>query len=204
MTTSISFGKRSQGRIIINGTTVVVVDVRVSEAHNFTSKITDYPIEDGAVLSDHVLINPSSISMTGTVSNTPLPKVGTEIPTTGNGERRSDIAYEALIKANREKQTVVYDSTLASYTGIITDLTFVKNNSTGESINFSATFREVRKGFVKRADPSTFPNENALALSIKDRASTKKNNGKKRLSAWDEAQKRAALERGLDTAERTP
>lgn len=204
MTTSIAFGKRSQGSIIINSTTVVTIDVRVNENHNFSSKVTDYPIEDGAVLSDHIIISPFTINMTGIVSNTPLPKLGSEVSTTGKGERRSDVAYEALVRANRTKQSVVYESTLAAYSGILTDLSIIKNNSTGESVTFTATFREVRTGFVKRADPSTFPNANALAASIKDRASTVKNDGKKQLSAWEEAQKRAAEQRALSIAGRTP
>jgi hypothetical protein len=204
MPTSISFGKRSEGSIIINGTTIVTIDVRVSESHNFSSKTTDYPIEDGSLLTDHVIVDPFSVGLNGIVSNTPLPKVGTEVSTTGNGERRSDVAYEALVTASRTKQSVVFESTLASYSGIITDLSFSKDSSTGESINFSATFREVRTGFVKRADPDTFPNENALAASIADRASTEKNNGSKRLSAWSEAQRRAALNQAEDTAGRNP
>jgi len=35
MASSLSFGKRAQGRIIINGTTIVAIDVRVSENHAF-------------------------------------------------------------------------------------------------------------------------------------------------------------------------
>ena len=204
MTTSLSFGKRSQGRIIINGTTIVVIDVRVSETHDFSSRTTDYPVEDGSVLSDHVIVDPFTISMTGVVSNTPLPKTGTEESTTDNGERRSDVAYQELVTANRTKKTVVYDSTLASYSGILTSLSFSKDNTTGESISFSATFKETRKGFIKRADPETFPNDNALAASVSDRASTEKNNGNKKLSAWNEAQRRAALRNAEEIAGVTP
>jgi len=204
MASSLSFGKRAQGRIIINGTTIVAIDVRVSENHAFKSRTTDYPIEDGSVLADHVIIDPFIIGMTGIVSNTPLPRLGNEISTTGIGERRSDVAYEALVKANRFKSSVIYESTLATYSGVLTDLSVLKDSSTGESISFSATFKEVRKGLIKRADPATFPNENALSSAIADRASAESNQGTERPNAWDEAQRRAALNNANSIAEVNP
>jgi hypothetical protein len=204
MTTSLTFGRRAQGSIIIDGITTVEIDVRVSESHSFSSKTTDYPVEDGSILSDHVLVNPFSIGMTGIVSNTPIPTTGAVIPTTGNGERRSDTAYENLVKASREKKSVVYNSTLASYSGILTELSFPKDSTTGESIQFSATFKEIRKGFVLRADPQTFPNSNALSAQVSDRASSEINNGNERPSAWEEAQRRVALNNAQSIAERNP
>lgn len=204
MANSLSFGKRSQGRIIIDGTTIVTIDVRVSENHTFKSRTTDYPVEDGSVLADHVIVDPFVIGMTGVISNTPLPRLGNEISTTGIGERRSDVAYEALVKANRQKSNVIYDSTLATYSGILTDLSVTKDSNTGEAISFSATFKEIRKGLIKRADPTTFPNENALSSAVADRASSETNQGTERLSAWDEAQRRVALENATSIAEVNP
>lgn len=204
MANSLSFGKRSQGRIIINGTTIVAIDVRVSENHTFKSRTTDYPIEDGSVLADHVIVDPFVIGMTGIISNTPLPRLGSEMSTTGIGERRSDVAYEALVKANRNKSTVIYESTLATYSGALTDLSVQKDSNSGESLPFSATFKEIRKGLITRADPATFPNENALSSAIADRASTQNNQGTERPNAWDEAQRRAALDNANSIAEVNP
>lgn len=53
--------------------TVFQFDATLNEAHNLNSTPTMFPLEDGSVISDHIVQNPIQISLTGLVTDTPLP-----------------------------------------------------------------------------------------------------------------------------------
>lgn len=53
--------------------TVLYFDAVLSETHQATSLPTMFPVEDGSVISDHVIQNPITLSLTGIISDTPLP-----------------------------------------------------------------------------------------------------------------------------------
>lgn len=54
--------------------TVFQFDATISESHNMDSAPTAFPLEDGSVISDHIIQAPVSIQLTGVVSDTPLPE----------------------------------------------------------------------------------------------------------------------------------
>lgn len=54
------------------GNTIVVFDVAMSETYGFAAKPTEYPIETGASISDHIIRSPASIEMTCIVSDSPI------------------------------------------------------------------------------------------------------------------------------------
>lgn len=49
-----------------------VFDLTRSEQHNFVSKLTKNPIEDGSTVTDQVVVDPASFSCTVCISNTPI------------------------------------------------------------------------------------------------------------------------------------
>jgi len=53
--------------------TVLVFDAVINETHSFASTPTMFPLEDGSVISDHIVQSPVTLSLTGIVSDTPLP-----------------------------------------------------------------------------------------------------------------------------------
>jgi hypothetical protein len=50
----------------------VHIDVTLTENHNFESEVTDNPVEEGVVISDHIDLKPESLTITGVISDTPL------------------------------------------------------------------------------------------------------------------------------------
>lgn len=52
---------------------LVQLDAYESESHENTVTITDHPVETGVVITDHARDNPASVSLSGTVSNVPMP-----------------------------------------------------------------------------------------------------------------------------------
>jgi hypothetical protein len=49
------------------------IDAVLTEQHSVTGEVTQFPIEGGARISDHVLLQPERLRLDGVVSNTPLP-----------------------------------------------------------------------------------------------------------------------------------
>lgn len=52
--------------------TVLQFDACINEQHGRDAQVTTNPIEDGSVISDHVVVQPLGLSLTGIVSDTPL------------------------------------------------------------------------------------------------------------------------------------
>ena len=50
----------------------VVIDGLLEESHIRKTSVTKYPVENGSVISDHILNEPESVTIVGCVTNTPL------------------------------------------------------------------------------------------------------------------------------------
>src|SRR4030065_929781 len=50
---------------------VVQLDCTISEIHTDEAKITDYPVQTGSVVSDHIRLQPTTIELEVIVTNTP-------------------------------------------------------------------------------------------------------------------------------------
>ena len=48
------------------------IDVTLTENHSFESEVTENPVEEGVVISDHIDLKPESLTITGVISDTPL------------------------------------------------------------------------------------------------------------------------------------
>lgn len=51
---------------------VLQFDACINEQHGREAQVTTNPVEDGAVISDHIIVQPLGLSLTGVVSDTPL------------------------------------------------------------------------------------------------------------------------------------
>lgn len=59
-------------QIIQNKNTVVQLDCSVKESHGRKSPPTEFPVEDGDTVSDHIIIKPLTLELTGIISDTPI------------------------------------------------------------------------------------------------------------------------------------
>lgn len=48
------------------------MDVTLREAHSFTNNITQYPVENGSTITDHIRQNPDKLTIEGLITNTPI------------------------------------------------------------------------------------------------------------------------------------
>lgn len=64
-------GKR-RVQLIQNNNTVVQLDCSLKENHKRESTPTENPIEDGTNISDHIILKPHELELTGFISDTPI------------------------------------------------------------------------------------------------------------------------------------
>ncbi|MBL4769533.1 MAG: hypothetical protein JKY94_17805 [Rhodobacteraceae bacterium] len=78
----------------------VPVDLRVSEVHKKESLVTQQPLEDGSIVSDHIILQPDTVEITAIISNYDGPLV----PAIG---ARAKTAWQEL--ARLRKLQVLFD-----------------------------------------------------------------------------------------------
>lgn len=80
----------------------VDVPVRISEDHENTATVTSIPVESGATLSDHIILQPITLNVSAEVNNAG----------TGNSKAKSVMeAFYSMIK-KRQLQTVATEHTI--------------------------------------------------------------------------------------------
>lgn len=59
---------------------IMVFDAVTRETHSLSSKLTEYPVETGSIISDHVIHNPITLEIEALVSNTPFQLLDVKAP----------------------------------------------------------------------------------------------------------------------------
>ena len=180
------------------------IDAVTNETHSRTSELTNFPIEDGAAITDHVKLDPISIEIDGFISDAPVAPLGIraigdvtrnirnallpgrfenddDVP---NSTSRSPLdAWEYLNKVWRDRNLIVVVSSLQVYRNmILTSLSAPKSARIGKSLEFRASLREVR---ILESEEIFFPTlevgvdeEAKKKLDARARAAKKNNKGR--------------------------
>jgi Dit-like phage tail protein len=130
----------------------IELDVIVDESTNSSTTITSNPVENGADVNDHIIINPMTFSMSGIVSDTKVGILGglgaLEQITSGNAFTKDDTpskeAWEELLElqANRTPFTLV--TNLKEYDNVVIEsLSTSQNKDTSNSLHFTANMKEI-------------------------------------------------------------
>lgn len=113
------------------------LDLIVSEGHNFSSEITQFNVEDGSEITDHIRRNLFQGTLTGKVSNFSLSQDGI---TSNRAQETYDKLREIWLNEQLIDIVTIYD--VFENVGI-SNISAPRNNSTGEAIEFDISFQEV-------------------------------------------------------------
>lgn len=116
---------------------LLTVDVTLEESHELGAELTDWPIEGGALITDHVRLQPRSLTVRGFVSDTPLNAVGLSL-----GRSRAASAFFILETMWQARIPFVVVSQLRVYRNMIID-SLVVPKQREEALRFTCTMREV-------------------------------------------------------------
>ena len=132
MVLSLLFGKKyAQTQI-----GAVFLDATISEDHQYNSRVTNYPLEDGTDITDHVILEPEIVQISGVVSDTPLSFL--------SSFNRSVTAFNQLIRIHQNKERVTLVTGIKIYTDmVLTSLQVPREIRTGQSLIFNMTLQKV-------------------------------------------------------------
>lgn len=117
------------------------VDVATAEDHSFDSEVTEYPVESGADVADHVRPRPQMVSIEGIVTNTPI---GSQAQPTLDAQRSSE-ALAMLLAMRDAREPIRVETALKTYENMLLEaLNVTENAETGDALRFRASFKQLQ------------------------------------------------------------
>lgn len=174
MTVNILFGKKA-GKIA-----ELQLDASISESHQYENEVTQFTVESGATISDHVYLHPEKVDIDGFVTNTPITVVYEDVneilekksgvievkSTSREGViSRVETARDVLLRIsgrkvqgeNQDPEVIDIITGLRVYTNmILTSLTIPRDAGMGQSLHFSASFTKYKTVTSKTVPQSMF------------------------------------------------
>lgn len=117
-----------------------LIDVMTSEEHVYEADITDYPVEDGADVTDNIRPKGVQVTVHCIISNTPfgpISDVRTSTPP-------ADECYEHLRQLIKNRALVTIRTSLKTFNNMaLKSLTIPRRSGGGDFLEFTATFIHV-------------------------------------------------------------
>lgn len=130
----------------------IELDVIVNETTQSSATITSNPVENGADVNDHIIINPMTFSMSGIVSDTKVNIIGGEIgisqlssgDTFTKNDTPSKEAWEELLELQASRIPFTLITNLKDYDNVVIEnLAVTQNKDSSNALNFTANMKEI-------------------------------------------------------------
>lgn len=162
------------------------IEATLSEQHSMTATVSKFPVEGGAIVSDHIVNDPEKVSLECFISNTPIGK------DSGNFAQDAFDQLKKLWEA-RELLDIVTQYKVYSDMAII-DISVPLNNKTGQAIQFTIDLIKIKK--VQATSVTVY--SQSLSPAVADQASTSLNLGPKTYTPASNTYKQLAEEKLLE------
>lgn len=145
----------------------VTVDASLSEDHKFPAMLTENPVEDGTVFTDHVVLQPTTLELECRISD------ATQSLGSIRGANTAADAFKALVSLQKSRETFTVSTGLSVYQNMMfEELSVPRVALDGNSIRFHARLREI---LIVGDDAAT--NRDRIADGVKHTALTVRSNG---------------------------
>lgn len=124
----------------------ITVDATINDSVSYDSGITSFPIEDGSYISDHITLQPYSVSINGIITDTPffLPNIFENVAFNSSSVSRVKNAYEELLTLYINKEPFTVITGLDIYSDMFfTSFNIARDANTGHALSFDAKFEKV-------------------------------------------------------------
>lgn len=131
------------------------IDIAKSETYSFESEVTDFPVEEGANVSDHIRTNPVVITLECVVSNTPIGLIAQDpsrqaldfdrdlaVPDAETPVPAND-AFERLVAIWKARKPVSIDTSRGRFDNMVLSLEFPISLETSGGLVFTATLKQI-------------------------------------------------------------
>jgi hypothetical protein len=173
------------GELFIDGTHLETID--------YSSEITNHPIETGSSISDHIYINPLKVKMEGSITEASVDIIGTVKDIAGlfdgnllnnavnkfkGNSTKLTAAYELLKDLHASKSLVTVINYLDTFDNMVIEtLTFPRDNKVGNRLFFEITLKQITLASVKTVSISRNPR------SVQDMINNKLETGRQQTNA---------------------
>ena len=132
----------------------IQLDAVISESHVNEVSLTSNPVELGADITDHAVLQPKKLNIVAMVSDTPLGLAafgqivdlitGLFGTSTGENLTRSNTAYNAMVQLQETREPLEIQTKLKLYTNmIITSIKVVQDKNTSRVVSMNIDLQEV-------------------------------------------------------------
>lgn len=119
------------------------LDVTSDEVHEWNNEVTQFPVELGSPITDHIQPQPDRISISGIISNSAIGEVALEKQK--SGEDRCQTAFDIVRKLMDDRILVTVYTRYKIYTDMALKSTNIpRGSSIGDSLEFKMEFVNVR------------------------------------------------------------
>ena len=133
------------------------LDVTISENHEYGSMVTEFPVEKGGNVSDHIINNPVILNMNGFITNSPVRIFGGIVDNLTSQRvpipNRVQSAFTLLTDMRDIKELFTVVTGLKVYRNMFfKSLVFPRNSGTGDTLRFTAILTRVTKAASKKIE----------------------------------------------------
>ncbi len=116
----------------------IELDVSLNEEHDFDTRVTTNPTEDGVDHADNIILLPFVLSMTARVSDASM------IPLVPSFGSKSIDAYNALVEIQLSRELVNIFTGIREYKNMfVKRITVPRSSTDGNSLRFELTIQEL-------------------------------------------------------------
>jgi len=122
------------------------LDVSLQETHSMDAEVTDNPVEDGTLVSDHIILKPQALNIEGLVTETPIRFLsGIRDALSDSGVPRVQTADQKMQELYKTREPFDVMTGLREYKNmVLTSYVVNRAPARGMSLRFTATMREIK------------------------------------------------------------
>jgi len=168
----------------------IILDAVISETTTSNVRVTRNPVELGADINDHAIIEPKEYSLEGVVTDSPLfglgvvSNLGNNLTQSGffgssseDSRTRSQAAFDSLILLQESREPIDIQTGLKQYSNmLISNITVTQNKDTSRAIFFTAKLTEV---IITSTEVIDFPKDSLEADVTQQQGSSPIDEGQK-------------------------
>ena len=124
----------------------LTIDATINDSVSYASSVTQYPVEEGSFISDHITIQPYTVEIRGLISDSPffIPGITENSSFLTLNNSRVKNAYEELLALFVKKEPFDVVTGLDVYSDVFfTSFDISRDANTGKALSFDAKFQQI-------------------------------------------------------------
>ena len=156
------------------------LDVTQDEAHEWSNDVTQFPVELGSQITDHIQPFPDKLTISGVITNSAIGENALE--ELNGGDDRVQTAFDLLLKLKEDRILLTVYTKHKVYTDMaLKSVNLPRDSAIGDSIKFKMEFVNVRlveTQTVEVPDGISKKRDKKAGKSVQNKTETPTNGGK--------------------------